>query len=95
VNVLPALLAENGAKGRDELVLQSNGQNPLALRSGAWKLIKPATGKSELYNLEGDPAEAKDLSETESARVNAMTARLVAIRGQDVAQPGVAKKKKK
>ena len=63
VNVLPALLGEKGAKGRDELVLQNNGQAPLALRSGAWKLIHRPTGKPELYNLADDPAEKKDLAD--------------------------------
>jgi arylsulfatase A-like enzyme len=94
VNVLPALLAEKGAKGREELVLQNNGQNPLALRAGDWKLVAPPTGKAELYNLAKDPSEAKDLAATEPARVQAMTARLAAIRGKDLPQPGSAKKKK-
>lgn len=95
VNVLPALLAEKGAKGRDELVLQNNGQNPLALRAGNWKLIAPPSGKLELYNLATDPAEAKDLAATEPARVETMVARLAAIRGKDLPQPDSAKKKKK
>ena len=38
-NVLPALLGENGAKGRDHLVQQNNGNNgTYALRNGDWKL---------------------------------------------------------
>jgi arylsulfatase A-like enzyme len=95
VDVLPALLGEKGAKGRDELVLQNNGQNPLALRSGAWKLVGKPNGASELYDLANDPTETKDLAATEPARVEAMTARLAAIRGTDLPQAGSAKKKKK
>ena len=54
-NVLPALLGEAPAvPARDHLVLQNNGQTPLALREGDWVLIekggapklKPAQGKS-------------------------------------------------
>jgi arylsulfatase A-like enzyme len=94
VNVLPALLAEKGAKGRDELVLQNNNQTPLALRSGQWKLISSPGAGSELYNLATDPGEAKNVAASEPARVEAMTARLAAIRGKDLPQPGKAKKKK-
>lgn len=94
VNVLPVLLAEKGAKGRSELVLQNNGQNPLALRAGQWKLIAPPSTRPELYNLANDPAEEKNLAEAEPARVKEMTARLAAIRGKDVPQGGKAKKKK-
>lgn len=95
MNVLPALLAEKGGKARDELVLQNNGQIPLALRSGQWKLISSPAAGAELYNLATDSAELKNLAATETARVAAMTARLAAIRGNDLPQPGKAKKKKK
>jgi arylsulfatase A-like enzyme len=95
VNVLPVLLGEKSAKGRDELVLQNNGQNPLALRSGAWKLILPPNAAPELYHLANDPAEEKNLAESEPARVKEMTARLAAIRGSDLPQPAAAKKKKR
>ena len=47
-NVLPALLGEKGAKGREHLVLQNNGQAPLALREGDWMLIRtrrPTVGR--------------------------------------------------
>ena len=95
VNVLPALLGEKDAKGRSELVLQNNQQAPLALRAGPWKLLQRAAGAPELFNLADDPAEKKDLAETEPERVNAMSARLAAIRGSDVPVAGAGKKKKK
>jgi len=44
-NVLPALLGEKGAKGREHLVLQNNGQAPLALREGDWMLIRTRGGQ--------------------------------------------------
>ena len=95
VDVLPALLGEKGAKGREELVLQNNGQAPLALRAGAWKLLSKPNGTAELYNLADDPTEKNDLAAAEPARVKQMSARLAAIRGTDVPPPGNAKKKKK
>ncbi len=96
VDVLPALLGEKGAKGRDELVLQNNGQAPLALRSGSWKLVTKPNGNSELYDLASDPSEQKDLAAQQPERLAQLTTRLNAIRGSDVpvTQPGKAKKKR-
>jgi arylsulfatase A-like enzyme len=95
VNVLPALVGEKGARGRDELVLQNNGQAPLALRMGSWKLVQRAADAAELFNLADDPSEKRDLAATEPERVKTMTARLMAIRGADLPVVGAAKKKKK
>ena len=81
VDVLPALLDKN-AKGRDALVLQNNGQSPLALRVGGWKLIQKPNGTSELYDLATDPSEKKDLAASEPDRVKAMTAQLAAERAK-------------
>ncbi len=39
-NVLPALLGEAGAKGRDFLVEQDNGSGNFGLRAGDWKLVR-------------------------------------------------------
>jgi arylsulfatase A len=40
LNVLGALLAEPGAKGRDHLLQQDNNGNNLGLRAGDWKLVR-------------------------------------------------------
>ena len=97
VDVLPALLGEAGAKGRDELVLQNNNQAPLALRSGSWKLITRPNGEPELYDLASDLSETKDLAADQPERVAQLMARLNAIRGTDLpaTKAGEAKKKKK
>jgi arylsulfatase A-like enzyme len=96
-DVLPVLLGDKGAKGRDELVLQNNGQAPLALRSGSWKLVTSLNGKPELYDLATDLSEKKDLATEQPERVAQLTARLNAIRGADVpaGQAGKGKKKGK
>jgi arylsulfatase A len=39
-NVLPALLGESGAKGREHLVQQDNGSGNFGLRVGDWKLVR-------------------------------------------------------
>lgn len=43
LNVLPAVLGEPGAKGRDHLVQQDNGGANLGLRMGDWKLVRMKT----------------------------------------------------
>ncbi|MCB1210699.1 MAG: sulfatase-like hydrolase/transferase, partial [Verrucomicrobiales bacterium] len=39
-NVLPALLGETNAKGRDHLLQQDNGSGNFGLRVGDWKLVR-------------------------------------------------------
>lgn len=47
-NILPALLGEPGAKGRDHLLQQDNNGTNLGLRVGDWKLVRQKTkGKSQ------------------------------------------------
>jgi arylsulfatase A-like enzyme len=102
-NTLPALLGERGGKGRDHLVLQNNGQSPLALRWGDWVLIqkgggqqpgttlkkkKAASPESELYNLGTDLAQTKNLVAQEMERMKEMTTRLEQIRRQGHTRPG-------
>jgi arylsulfatase A len=40
LNVLPALLGEAGAHGRDHLLQQDNNGTNLGLRMGDWKLVR-------------------------------------------------------
>ncbi|MCB1278679.1 sulfatase-like hydrolase/transferase, partial [Prosthecobacter sp.] len=47
-NVLPALLGESGAKGRDHLLQQDNNGTNFGLRMGDWKLVRrKVKGKSQ------------------------------------------------
>jgi len=47
-NLLPALLGESSAKGRDHLLQQDNGGVNFGLRMGDWKLVRMKTkGKSQ------------------------------------------------
>jgi arylsulfatase A len=48
LNVLPALLGESGAKGRDHLLQQDNSGANFGLRAGDWKLVRmKARGKTQ------------------------------------------------
>jgi arylsulfatase A-like enzyme len=75
-NVLPALLGSSDARGRESLVLQSNGERPLALRQGNWKLIQGKGSAVQLYDLLADPAESRDLAKEQPERVAAMQEQL-------------------
>src|SRR6185436_10253352 len=90
MNVLPALLGEAGAKGRDALVMHA-GNGALAIRLGPWKVIPapaPATGKNkqkalqatELYNLAEDLTETNNLAAANPAKVKELTSLLNTIR---------------
>ncbi len=88
--LLPVLLGEEGARGRDHLVEQGRG---LALRVGDWKYLehpnaKPVKsltyekgpGQYELFDLANDPAETTNLIEDHPERAERMKARLQEIR---------------
>lgn len=68
INVLPALLGEKDAKGRDFIVQQDNNGVNLGIRAGDWKLLRfaanpkqkpknPQAMREELYNIAKDPHE--------------------------------------
>jgi arylsulfatase A len=69
VNILGALLGEEGAEGRDRLVTQNNGNNgTYALREGSWKLHRYDRGfarnilvEAQLANTEQPPFQLFDL----------------------------------
>jgi arylsulfatase A-like enzyme len=96
-NVLPAWLGEKTAKPcRDHLVLQNNGQQPLALRQGNWVLIEGSGARRnaaaakrghQLYDLGKDPAQTEDLAAAEAERVKAMAALIERLRAQGTSRP--------
>lgn len=54
-----------------------------SLRLGDWKIIRPARGKAELYNIAADPFEKKNLANDEPARLKDLQARLAAEHSKD------------
>ena len=97
-NVLPALLGEKGAAGRDHFVEQGRG---LALRVGDWKLLQHPTKKPnksrvnaqdrdsnvQLFHLADDPGETQNLAAQHPDRVRQMAARLQAIQDAGRSRP--------
>ena len=88
---LAAWLGEDKA-GRDHIVEHAGR---LALRLGSWKYIEPSAGpprnentntelanapEPQLYDLDTDPGETKNLAASQPQRVKAMATRLAAIR---------------
>ena len=99
-NVLPALLGEDSAKGRDHLLQQPNKGPTLALRIGDWKVLsyenaKPKkhltyekkAGKYELYNLVDDPSEKNNLSKEHPEKLKEMLAQLEKIKSDGRSRP--------
>jgi len=87
-----ALLGKDGAPQRTEL-LHWHGMSPepLALRSGDWKLVLREDPKKEtppaLYNLREDPSESKDLSAAKPELTATLTARLKQLQTEIKASP--------
>jgi arylsulfatase A-like enzyme len=73
--------AETKAPDRAIYIAMQSGAR--SLRLGDWKLIKPAKGKAELYNIGADPFEKKNLAGEEPARLKELQERLVAEHSKD------------
>jgi len=83
VDMLPVLLGDTGAKGRDYLVHHVNGKSALAIRQGDWKLITANwdnNGPPLLYNLASDLGETKNLAKKDPEKVKELAALLEAER---------------
>lgn len=86
-NVLPALLGES-ASGRDHVVVHDGN---IAIRSGPWKYLPPASGNQgkpgavgQLFNLADDPGETTNLARKNLDKVAELKAELQAVRdGRD------------
>ncbi len=100
-NALPVLLGESkAAPGRDHLVSHTGGfPGRLALRQGPWKLIpaaapaganknkKAENDQAELYRLDEDLAESKNLAAQHPDKVQELTTRLAALRDATRTRP--------
>ena len=92
-NVLPALLGEKTP--RDHLIVQMNGIARQAVRQGPWKFIPPPpankTKAAELYHLDTDLGEQKDLAAQNPAKAGELAALLQKVREQGQSRlPGFA-----
>lgn len=94
-NILEALLGKPDAKGRDWVLQQDNGASGnFGFRMGKWKLMRHASGKAtnvqlrlvqtnmkrlQLFDLDADPGESKDLSEQNPELVRELNQKLTSV----------------
>jgi len=72
VSILPDLLATAKGPVREAIIHQAPNSD-LAIRQGPWKLIFLKNGKRELYNLQNDLSETKDIAEASPDVVKRLT----------------------
>lgn len=103
LNLLPALLGEPDAAGRDYLVMHANG---IAIRKGPWKLVPPGAGLgvggmaaeepapakvaghgAVLFNVVEDPGELKDVADAHPDVVKELTALLQKVKDDGRTRP--------
>lgn len=70
VNLIPYIMGQNTARPHQTLFWKK--ENRAAVRDGDWKLLRFPDRPAELYNIEEDKAETKDLATTYPAKVRAM-----------------------
>ena len=91
VSILPALLGRTTAPTREATVHQS-ASGDLAIRQGPWKLIFKKNGSRELYNLEADLSETKDVFATNPGVVTQLATLMQRYIDNGRSTPGVAQK---
>jgi arylsulfatase A-like enzyme len=74
-----SVLTKGAKSPHDAILLHGTNLDAKALRMGDWKLLLPASGKMELYNLAKDVSEKQNLASAEPERVKEMRARLDAL----------------
>lgn len=79
MNVLPALLGEADAKGRDHMLQQDNNGKQLGLRVGNWKLVRQQLPKQKqelLFDLAKDPSEKNNIAKKNPEQLQKMSQQL-------------------
>jgi arylsulfatase A-like enzyme len=73
VNLMPFLTGENRAAPHETIFLRKFDQGAFAVRQGNDKLVIPKSGeKAQLYDLESDIGETRDLADGQTARLQEM-----------------------
>ena len=82
VNILPNLLGDASTPIRDHILQQDNHGTSFGLRVGSWKLVITKKNRfGQLYQLDQDPGEAKDLAQSHPKELQRMKERLKEIVG--------------
>jgi len=74
VNLLPYLTGASAGEPHERLFWRSGAK--LAVREGRWKLVRDAGKPDELYDLDADVAESRDLAVTQPAIASRLTSAL-------------------
>ena len=91
VSLIPELLGTSKNGTREATIHQSSSAD-LALRRGPWKLIFKKDGSRELYNLEADLSETKDVLESNPEIVASLTTLMQRYIDEGRSTPGAAQK---
>jgi arylsulfatase A-like enzyme len=88
-SVLPALLGKPAGQPLHEALVFQAGNGDLALRQGRWKYIAPQKEgvSGQLYDLDADPRETRDLAAAEPRTAAALAALLDKYRSQGFSRP--------
>ena len=88
-SVLPALLGKSQGKPLHEALIFQAGSGDLAIRQGRWKYIaaKQEGGSGQLYDLDADPGETRDLAADHPPVASALSALLDKYRSQGFSRP--------
>jgi len=88
-SVLPALLGKSQGSPLHEALVFQAGNGDLAIRQGRWKFIaaKREAANGQLYDLDTDPGERRDLAAEYSAIAAALAALLDKYRRQGFSRP--------
>lgn len=89
VSLIPELLGTATNAVREATVHQSAGGD-LAIRQGPWKLVFLKSGKRELYNLEADLSESKDVLPANGGVAAKLTALMESYIDRGRSTPGAA-----
>ena len=88
-SVLPALLGTSAGKPLHEALVFQAGNGDLALRQGRWKFIaaRQDGGSGQLYDLDADPGETRNLAAENPPIAAALSALLDRYRRQGFSRP--------
>ena len=93
-SLLPDFLGTAG-KGISEATVHQSARSDLAIRQGPWKLVFLASNKRELYNLQDDLSETKDVSAANPDIVKKMTVLMKSYIADGRSTPGMIQKNDK
>jgi arylsulfatase A-like enzyme len=91
VSILPTLLGSGKGPSREAIIHQSPKMD-LAIRQGPWKLVFLSKGNRELFNLQTDLSETKNVAETNPETVQKLTALMQRYIAEGRSTPGAPQK---